>query len=231
MCEQRRQCCHGGWWADADQTSDPRDVLHHHNWGGLRVWGAACHTSSRGRWNQPPHQLLSVQCSSSHKSVQTLVNISCKNVTQLVCTWLKCFHTDTVNLTHVSFSQSSQPQFCHSTEICYYRIKTATTCQTVSLCLYIPGCYGVDPTSVSKEWKCARCKANAMTEVSELSRADLLNLDWQRSWLATIMKDFAPHCWSGQLITCCFCRIAVCVHWEAEPCRRPTTTSKLFQSY
>ncbi|XP_076579075.1 lysine-specific demethylase 4A isoform X2 [Chaetodon auriga] len=25
-------------------------------------------------------------------------------------------------------------------------------------------CYGVDPTSVSKEWKCARCKANAMTE-------------------------------------------------------------------
>uniref|UniRef100_A0A3B5AM62 [histone H3]-trimethyl-L-lysine(9) demethylase n=1 Tax=Stegastes partitus TaxID=144197 RepID=A0A3B5AM62_9TELE len=26
-------------------------------------------------------------------------------------------------------------------------------------------CYGVDPASVSKEWKCARCKANAMTEV------------------------------------------------------------------
>ncbi|KAF3691368.1 Lysine-specific demethylase 4B [Channa argus] len=25
-------------------------------------------------------------------------------------------------------------------------------------------CYGVDPTSMSKEWKCARCKANAMTE-------------------------------------------------------------------
>lgn len=25
-------------------------------------------------------------------------------------------------------------------------------------------CYGVDPASVSKEWKCARCKANAMTE-------------------------------------------------------------------
>ncbi|XP_068599163.1 lysine-specific demethylase 4A-like [Brachionichthys hirsutus] len=25
-------------------------------------------------------------------------------------------------------------------------------------------CYGVDPGSVSKEWKCARCKANAMTE-------------------------------------------------------------------
>uniref|UniRef100_A0A668A8K8 [histone H3]-trimethyl-L-lysine(9) demethylase n=1 Tax=Myripristis murdjan TaxID=586833 RepID=A0A668A8K8_9TELE len=26
-------------------------------------------------------------------------------------------------------------------------------------------CYGVDPASVTKEWKCARCKANAMTEV------------------------------------------------------------------
>lgn len=25
-------------------------------------------------------------------------------------------------------------------------------------------CYGVDPTSVTKDWKCARCKANAMTE-------------------------------------------------------------------
>ncbi|XP_041862274.1 lysine-specific demethylase 4A-like isoform X2 [Melanotaenia boesemani] len=25
-------------------------------------------------------------------------------------------------------------------------------------------CYGVDPVSVSKEWKCARCEANAMTE-------------------------------------------------------------------
>ncbi|KAJ3599607.1 hypothetical protein NHX12_033563 [Muraenolepis orangiensis] len=25
-------------------------------------------------------------------------------------------------------------------------------------------CYGVDPDSVSKDWKCARCKANAMTE-------------------------------------------------------------------
>ncbi|CAL8256018.1 unnamed protein product [Merluccius merluccius] len=25
-------------------------------------------------------------------------------------------------------------------------------------------CYGVDPASVSKDWKCARCKANAMTE-------------------------------------------------------------------
>nr|XP_020476527.1 lysine-specific demethylase 4A isoform X2 [Monopterus albus] len=25
-------------------------------------------------------------------------------------------------------------------------------------------CYGVDPASVNKEWKCARCKANAMTE-------------------------------------------------------------------
>ncbi|XP_070764461.1 lysine-specific demethylase 4A [Enoplosus armatus] len=25
-------------------------------------------------------------------------------------------------------------------------------------------CYGVDPASVSKEWKCARCKAHAMTE-------------------------------------------------------------------
>uniref|UniRef100_A0A8C4GY29 [histone H3]-trimethyl-L-lysine(9) demethylase n=1 Tax=Dicentrarchus labrax TaxID=13489 RepID=A0A8C4GY29_DICLA len=37
-------------------------------------------------------------------------------------------------------------------------------------------CYGVDPASVSKEWKCARCKANAMTEVSEISPVDLLYL-------------------------------------------------------
>uniref|UniRef100_A0A8C7XE79 [histone H3]-trimethyl-L-lysine(9) demethylase n=1 Tax=Oryzias sinensis TaxID=183150 RepID=A0A8C7XE79_9TELE len=28
-------------------------------------------------------------------------------------------------------------------------------------------CYGVDPTTVTKEWKCARCKANAMNEVSQ----------------------------------------------------------------
>uniref|UniRef100_A0A8C8IG16 [histone H3]-trimethyl-L-lysine(9) demethylase n=1 Tax=Oncorhynchus tshawytscha TaxID=74940 RepID=A0A8C8IG16_ONCTS len=27
-------------------------------------------------------------------------------------------------------------------------------------------CYGVDPESVTKDWKCARCKANSMTEVS-----------------------------------------------------------------
>ncbi|XP_061680073.1 lysine-specific demethylase 4A isoform X2 [Syngnathoides biaculeatus] len=30
--------------------------------------------------------------------------------------------------------------------------------------LSLPGCYGVDPASVRKEWKCARCKANAVTE-------------------------------------------------------------------
>lgn len=29
----------------------------------------------------------------------------------------------------------------------------------------VPGCYGVDPHSVTKGWKCARCKANAMAEV------------------------------------------------------------------
>lgn len=27
------------------------------------------------------------------------------------------------------------------------------------------GCYGVAPARVSKDWKCARCKANALTEV------------------------------------------------------------------
>lgn len=124
MCEQRRWCCHGGGRADADQTSDPRDVFHHHDWGGLRVRGAACHTSSRGGWNQPPHQLLSVQRSSSHESVHTLLNIGCKYVAQLVCTWLKRFRANAV--THFSFSQSSHPQFCHSAEICCYRIKTAT---------------------------------------------------------------------------------------------------------
>lgn len=34
------------------------------------------------------------------------------------------------------------------------------------LCGCVSGCYGVDPATVSKDWKCARCKANAMTEVS-----------------------------------------------------------------
>lgn len=45
--------------------------------------------------------------------------------------------------------------------------ETLLQCVSVSLCLHIAGCYGVDPASVSKEWKCARCKANAMSEVSE----------------------------------------------------------------
>lgn len=30
------------------------------------------------------------------------------------------------------------------------------------------GCYGVAPERVTKDWKCARCKANALTEVSVL---------------------------------------------------------------
>lgn len=38
---------------------------------------------------------------------------------------------------------------------------------TVSMSLLCSGCYGVDPASVTKEWKCARCKANAMAEVSD----------------------------------------------------------------
>lgn len=42
------------------------------------------------------------------------------------------------------------------------------------MCLYVAGCYGVDPATVSKDWKCARCKANAMTEVSEVTRVDFL---------------------------------------------------------
>lgn len=38
---------------------------------------------------------------------------------------------------------------------------------TIFPSLLCSGCYGVDPASVTKEWKCARCKANAMTEVSD----------------------------------------------------------------
>ncbi|XP_044216484.1 lysine-specific demethylase 4A [Thunnus albacares] len=37
------------------------------------------------------------------------------------------------------------------------------TCSQCSVRVHT-SCYGVDPASVSKEWKCARCKANAMTE-------------------------------------------------------------------
>lgn len=39
----------------------------------------------------------------------------------------------------------------------------------VSHCILILGCYGVAPAIVTKEWKCARCKANAMTEVSKFT--------------------------------------------------------------
>ncbi|KAF7203799.1 lysine-specific demethylase 4A isoform X1 [Nothobranchius furzeri] len=37
------------------------------------------------------------------------------------------------------------------------------SCSQCSVWVHI-SCYGVDPASVSKEWKCSRCKANAMTE-------------------------------------------------------------------
>ncbi|XP_023284652.1 lysine-specific demethylase 4A-like [Seriola lalandi dorsalis] len=37
------------------------------------------------------------------------------------------------------------------------------TCSQCSVRVHT-SCYGVDPASVSKDWKCARCKANAMTE-------------------------------------------------------------------
>uniref|UniRef100_A0A8C6MH26 [histone H3]-trimethyl-L-lysine(9) demethylase n=1 Tax=Nothobranchius furzeri TaxID=105023 RepID=A0A8C6MH26_NOTFU len=40
------------------------------------------------------------------------------------------------------------------------------SCSQCSVWVHI-SCYGVDPASVSKEWKCSRCKANAMTEVSD----------------------------------------------------------------
>lgn len=47
----------------------------------------------------------------------------------------------------------------------------------------------MDPASVSKEWKCARCKANAMTEVSDnvYTRDSLLP--------ATLIKYYVPCCW------------------------------------
>lgn len=90
-CEKHRWTCSGGWWADADQTSDPRDVFYHHHRGGFWVWEAASHTSSRGRWNQPSHQLLSVQCPGSHQSVHTFMNS--EYFTQPVCTWLKPLST------------------------------------------------------------------------------------------------------------------------------------------
>ena len=74
MCEKCRQPCHGAWWADEDQTSDPRDVFHHYHRRRLWVGAAASHTSSRGRWNQPPHQLFSVQCPGPHESVHVLTH-------------------------------------------------------------------------------------------------------------------------------------------------------------
>lgn len=48
---------------------------------------------------------------------------------------------------------------------------TVSLCQCISeyLCYYPTGCYGVDPAAVAKDWKCARCKANAMTEVTKQS--------------------------------------------------------------
>lgn len=111
-----------------------------------------------------------------------------------------------------------------------FMINTLPVCQTESWCLCIPGCYGVDPGSVSKEWKCARCKANAMTEVSELPRLNLLNidllsLDRYYPWRILLLIVCLDKC----LITCSLCRIAVCVHWEVEPYRKRTTTSKLLQ--
>lgn len=91
MCEQCRQSCHSGWWADADQTSDPRDVFHHHHRGGLWAWGAAHHTSSRGRRNQPPRQLLSVQCPGPYQSVHKHLNweywLQVWNVAMKPCDW------------------------------------------------------------------------------------------------------------------------------------------------
>uniref|UniRef100_A0A674P4R2 [histone H3]-trimethyl-L-lysine(9) demethylase n=1 Tax=Takifugu rubripes TaxID=31033 RepID=A0A674P4R2_TAKRU len=37
------------------------------------------------------------------------------------------------------------------------------SCSTCSIRVH-SSCYGVDPATVSKDWKCVRCKANAMTE-------------------------------------------------------------------
>lgn len=97
---------------------------------------------------------------------------------------------------------------------------TTTVCQTASLCMFIPGCYGVEPASVSKEWKCARCKANAMTEVSEFSRVDLLHLDrhtgHESLWLTTTSYNNKRFCsllliWTIAL-SYVVCRIAVYVH-------------------
>lgn len=69
-----------------------------------------------------------------------------------------------------------------------------TMCSTVFMCLILSGCYGVDPASVSKEWKCARCKANAMTEVSDnvYTRDSLL--------LATLVTYYVTCCWPLQCL-------------------------------
>ena len=49
-----------------------------------------------------------------------------------------------------------------------FHMKAITMACCISSCLFNAGCYGVDPASVSKDWKCARCRANAMTEVRAL---------------------------------------------------------------
>lgn len=67
----------------------------------------------------------------------------------------------------------------------------------------------MDPASVSKEWKCARCKANAMTEVGSLhqkqrtSLCGVLLLATVRKYLCVVV--------GWDLITRGFCRIAVYV--------------------
>lgn len=209
-----KQCwesCHGGWRMDADQTSYPRDVFHHHNRGGLWVWGTTYHTPSRGRWNQSPHQLLPVQRLGSHESVPILLNLITNTMQYLFVTEM-WFH-----MRRQQLFTSLAPAFS-------------------SIVSFYPGCYGVDPASVSKEWKCARCKANAMTEVCKFSGVDLHGSTWilteipdDSLWFAASSYSNKIFCVVGldnSLITCCFCRIAVYVRWEVEPCKRPTITSK-----
>lgn len=113
--------------------------------------------------------------------------------------------------------------------ICYRNVishETATVIYSLapafsSIVSFYPGCYGVDPASVSKEWKCARCKANAMTEVCKFSGVDLHGSTWilteipdDSLWFAASSYSNKIFCVVGldnSLITCCFCRIAVYV--------------------
>lgn len=63
-------------------------------------------------------------------------------------------------------------------ECFHYRLKYSVAGKGVlslrkcgSSACFLSGCYGVSPVRVTKDWKCARCKANALTEVKYTSYA------------------------------------------------------------